>query len=60
MMLTAYPGLAETTSLDDLLQSKCTSCNIVQDKSAYWTPLLYFQDDDGTFEPVPEVGTHQT
>ena len=34
--------------------------DIKQDKSAYWTPQLYFQDADGTFELVPEVGHHLT
>ncbi|KAL8659859.1 MAG: hypothetical protein Q9226_000224 [Calogaya cf. arnoldii] len=39
---------------EDLLKSKCTSCGVKQDKSAYWAPPLYFQADDGTLEIVPE------
>ncbi len=41
---------------DDLLASKCTSCAIDKDLSAYWTPLLYFQHKNGTFERVTQVG----
>lgn len=41
---------------DDLLASKCTSCAIDKDLSAYWTPPLYFQHANGTFQKVPQVG----
>lgn len=37
-------------------QSKCTSCEIGADKSAYWTPQLYYQHADGSFEDVPNNG----
>ncbi|KAL8999034.1 MAG: hypothetical protein Q9169_002032 [Polycauliona sp. 2 TL-2023] len=42
------------STAEDLLKSKCTSCGVVQDKSAYWAPPLYFQGDDGTLTLVPE------
>ena len=58
--LTKIAGLAESSTLDDLLNSKCTSCKIKQDKSNYWTPQLYFQDTDGSFELVPEAVNHTT
>ncbi|KAI9722984.1 MAG: hypothetical protein M1812_001433 [Candelaria pacifica] len=45
-----------STLHDDLLKSQCTSCQVTQDKSAYWTPALYFMDSNGTTELVPEVG----
>ncbi|KAI1465060.1 uncharacterized protein F4812DRAFT_130015 [Daldinia caldariorum] len=39
---------------DDLLNSKCTTTTIKNDKSNYWVPSLFFQDPkDGTFEKVP-------
>lgn len=42
----------------DLLASQCTSCEIQADKSAYWTPQLYYQHGDGTtFDEVPNGGT---
>ncbi|KAL8781079.1 MAG: hypothetical protein Q9203_001263 [Teloschistes exilis] len=43
-----------TSTGDDLLKSKCQSCGVGQDKSAYWAPPLYHQADDGTFTLVPE------
>lgn len=36
--------------------AKCSSCPIKEDMSNYWTPKLYFQAKDGTFQSVPTVG----
>ncbi|KAF2685079.1 hypothetical protein K458DRAFT_20051 [Lentithecium fluviatile CBS 122367] len=44
------------TTYDDLRASNCTSCRVVDDKSAYWTPALMFQHENGTFEIVRQVG----
>jgi hypothetical protein len=41
---------------EELLASNCTSCAVAQDKSAYWTPYMYFQHANGTFELVPKAG----
>lgn len=41
---------------DSLKTGDCTSCAVTQDKSAYWTPALYFMHDNGTASLVPEVG----
>lgn len=46
----------QASTYDSLLQSNCTSCEIQDDKSAYWTPLLYYQHSNGTFEEVPHGG----
>ncbi|KAF5361399.1 hypothetical protein D9758_006256 [Tetrapyrgos nigripes] len=43
-------GLNVTTSA--LLRSECTSIPIIEDKSNYWFPHLYFQKNDGSFESV--------
>jgi hypothetical protein len=40
----------------DLINSKCTSCAIDKDFSVYWTPPLYFQHANGSFEKVPQRG----
>lgn len=40
----------------DLLTSNCTSCAVQQDKSAYWTPALYFMHNNGTTTIVNQVG----
>ncbi|KAK7418586.1 hypothetical protein QQZ08_011170 [Neonectria magnoliae] len=45
------------TSFSDLQASSCTSCEIQDDKSAYWTPQLYYQHGNGSFEMVPNGGT---
>ncbi|KAG8881684.1 hypothetical protein FRB97_009233 [Tulasnella sp. 331] len=37
--------------------SACTSCEVAQDLSNYWTPTLYFKDPvNGTFTKVPNGG----
>ncbi|KAI9783381.1 MAG: hypothetical protein M1839_003916 [Geoglossum umbratile] len=38
------------------MASKGTSCAVIQDKSAYWTPSVYFIGADGTTELVEQVG----
>jgi hypothetical protein len=54
----AGPNNFNTTSTTDSLQaSYCTSCSIQKDKSAYWTPGLYFRHRNGTYEEVPNEGT---
>ena len=53
-------GLSMTSTVDDLLNSKCTSCEVRQDKSAYWSPQVYFKDDNGKYEMVPETAGHVT
>lgn len=37
-------------------KSTCSSCQIKQDLSNYWTPQLYFAADNGTFIAVPHSG----
>jgi hypothetical protein len=49
-------GFSETSTSADLLAGECTSCQVSQDKSAYWTPALYFQHSNGNFELVQQVG----
>ncbi|KAJ5620984.1 hypothetical protein N7510_004968 [Penicillium lagena] len=39
-----------------LQKSSCTSCAVMQDKSAYWTPTLYFMHPNGSAELVEQVG----
>lgn len=41
---------------DSLLNSECTSCEITADKSAYWTPTLYYSYPNGSFLEVPHTG----
>ncbi|KXT05146.1 hypothetical protein AC579_6359 [Pseudocercospora musae] len=39
-----------------LLNSQCTSCEIGADKSAYWSPTLYYSYLNGSFLEVPHDG----
>ena len=41
---------------DSMRNSSCTSCEIQADKSGYWTPQLYYEHADGSFEEVPNDG----
>ncbi|ATY61986.1 WSC domain-containing [Cordyceps militaris] len=50
-------GLSASADGAALKGGDCTSCRVTQDKSAYWSPSLYFQDTDtGKFELVTQVG----
>ncbi|KAL8970381.1 MAG: hypothetical protein Q9183_001554 [Haloplaca sp. 2 TL-2023] len=49
-------NINKDSTFDSLLQSKCTSCEIQADKSAYWTPPLYYEHPNGSFEEVPNSG----
>lgn len=49
-------GFGFTTSYDKMRASTCSSCPIKPDLSVYWTPKLYLQAEDGTFEDVPQAG----
>ncbi|KAI9101737.1 hypothetical protein DFS34DRAFT_428315 [Phlyctochytrium arcticum] len=45
------------TNADLLRKSTCTSCTAKQDKSAYWTPTLYFEDQaSGKFKLLKQQG----
>jgi hypothetical protein len=46
----------ENSTYTSLRNSPCTSCEITVDKSAYWTPYLYYQYPNGTFVDVPNSG----
>ncbi|KAF2218314.1 hypothetical protein BDZ85DRAFT_311109, partial [Elsinoe ampelina] len=40
-----------------LVNSACNSCEIFPDKSAYWTPNLYYARPNGSFEEVYHSGS---
>lgn len=41
---------------DPAQQSTCTSCSFVQDKSNYWTSVLFFKAKNGSYHRVPQTG----
>ncbi|KAL8638410.1 MAG: hypothetical protein Q9228_004432 [Teloschistes exilis] len=44
------------STYETLQQAKCTTCAIQDDKSIYWTPKLYYQHANGSFEEVNNSG----
>jgi hypothetical protein len=46
----------QSSTYASLQASPCTSCEITMDKSAYWTPMLYYEYPNGTFIDVPNSG----
>ena len=46
-------AFSPTSTADQLLKSKCTSCGVAQDFSAYWAPAMYYIDPNGNAEIVP-------
>lgn len=48
--------IGPSSTYDSLQSSSCTSCEIEKDLSAYWTPLLYYEHANGSFEEVPNGG----
>ncbi|KAL8873114.1 MAG: hypothetical protein Q9174_001361 [Haloplaca sp. 1 TL-2023] len=47
-------GFSASADFAALSASKCTSLDVIDDKSAYWTPTLYF-NKGGQFTRVPET-----
>ncbi|KAK8245849.1 hypothetical protein IWZ00DRAFT_331531 [Phyllosticta capitalensis] len=45
-----------SVTFDELRASNCTSCQVTQDKSAYWVPSLHFQYTNGTTVLVNQDG----
>lgn len=37
----------------------CTTCRFKEDKSNYWTAVLYFKHDNGTYIRVPQKANHE-
>ncbi|KAI1332508.1 hypothetical protein F5Y16DRAFT_394580 [Xylariaceae sp. FL0255] len=41
----------------NLTLSTCTSCNFAQDKSNYWTAVMFYKARNGTYKRVPQTGS---
>ncbi|KAK3387810.1 hypothetical protein B0H63DRAFT_470957 [Podospora didyma] len=52
-------GFAASMDFDMARASSCTTCNVRDDLSNYWTPKMYFHAQNGSFIPVPIVGDNQ-
>lgn len=53
--ITGASGVDYGATYDDLRNSKCTTCQVTQDLSAYWVPQLYYVHENGTYESVDLV-----
>lgn len=40
-------------------ESSCTSCQFSDDFSNYWTAILYFRAQNGTYKRVKQLGNNQ-
>jgi hypothetical protein len=40
-------------------ESTCTSCQFADDFSNYWTAVLYFRAQNGSYKRVPQLGNNQ-
>ncbi|TEB22520.1 hypothetical protein FA13DRAFT_1695108, partial [Coprinellus micaceus] len=47
-------------TLDIPTLASCTSCRVVEDKSNYWTAVVYFRHRNGSFLRVPQMANHHT
>ncbi|KAK4570039.1 hypothetical protein LTR86_003009 [Recurvomyces mirabilis] len=54
--ITGGSNIGVNSTPADLVNSECTSCEVTADKSAYWTPLLYYWYPNGSFFQVPHSG----
>ncbi|KAJ2918739.1 hypothetical protein MD484_g1659, partial [Candolleomyces efflorescens] len=47
-------------SLDLPSIATCTTCRFKEDKSNYWTAVMYFKHENGSFLRVPQIPNHFT
>ncbi|KAF6751933.1 hypothetical protein DFP72DRAFT_991213 [Ephemerocybe angulata] len=47
-------------SLDLPTIATCTTCRFVEDKSNYWTAVMYFRHRNGSYIRVPQMANHNT
>ncbi|KAJ9642948.1 hypothetical protein H2199_004470 [Coniosporium tulheliwenetii] len=50
-------NLGINSTYNQLFNAQCTSCEIKDDMSAYWSPQLYYRYPNGSFVDVPNGGT---
>ncbi|KAJ2934647.1 hypothetical protein H1R20_g1507, partial [Candolleomyces eurysporus] len=53
-------NLSMDPSLDLPGLSTCTTCRFVEDKSNYWTAVMYFKHPNGSFIRVPQMPNHNS
>ena len=51
-------GFDFTMNYTQARASKCSTCNIKEDLSNYWTPKMYYHAENGSFIDVPINGDY--
>ncbi|RXW18758.1 hypothetical protein EST38_g7097 [Candolleomyces aberdarensis] len=46
--------------LDPAKAATCTTCRFAEDKSNYWTAVMYFRHPNGSYIRVPQMANHNT
>ncbi|TFK18582.1 hypothetical protein FA15DRAFT_729340 [Coprinopsis marcescibilis] len=47
-------------NIDLAEESTCTTCRFKEDKSNYWTAVMYFKHPNGSYFRVPQMANHNT
>ncbi|KAJ3532152.1 hypothetical protein NMY22_g7858 [Coprinellus aureogranulatus] len=53
-------NLSMDEGVDISKQASCTTCRFKEDKSNYWTAVLYFRHRNGSYMRVPQMSNHNT
>ena len=57
--VTGSNGFGITVDYATLQASTCTTSPVAQDRSAYWTPMVYFHHKNGSFEALDAINQGQ-
>ncbi|KAI0397914.1 hypothetical protein F5Y17DRAFT_475743 [Xylariaceae sp. FL0594] len=52
----SFNATMDASTHDLAAQSTCTSCSFKQDKSNYWTAVMFYKARNGTYHRVPQTG----
>ena len=55
-MLSGAINISPTSTQESLMAANCTTCSVQADKSAYWTPQLFYQFPNSSLTMVPNSG----
>ncbi|KAJ2926536.1 hypothetical protein H1R20_g10567, partial [Candolleomyces eurysporus] len=56
----AFNFTMDPNVLDPAKASTCTTCRFAEDKSNYWTAVLFFKHPNGSYIRVPQMANHNT
>ncbi|KAF5341623.1 hypothetical protein D9611_002161 [Ephemerocybe angulata] len=56
----AFNFTMDPSNLDPAKAATCTTCRFAEDKSNYWTAVMYFKHPNGTYHRVRQMPNHNT